>query len=133
MDKLYSFLFRKNIVCALYSGFLVDEITHYYPGKVFADLSYTPLIQEWFYTAEDYGEAYKGSPTITESHTNSQANSTIFTVSAALLVNGTTFSVSAIDVTMNEIKAAIEDANILDNGFSLLVSAKGIVTLKPSA
>ncbi|CAG9314094.1 unnamed protein product [Blepharisma stoltei] len=128
MDQLYPTLFRNNTIYAIYTGFATDEIIHEYPGKVFTDTSYTPIVEEWYYKADEY----KGYPVVTESYTNTETNTTIFTISTALVVNSSTYSVAAVDVTLYELDQALKDVTVLEDGFIILTSPKGINIIQPS-
>lgn len=45
MDKIYPKIHRPAFA-AFYAGFEEIELVHYYPGKIFSDAEYTPIIQE---------------------------------------------------------------------------------------
>ena len=52
MDQLYPIM-RNTKILNLYQGYQQDEIIHMYPGVNYADSSYTPLVREWYYKAEN--------------------------------------------------------------------------------
>ena len=37
----------------MYSGFQIDEIIHTYPGVFSSDRTYSPVVREWYYQAQD--------------------------------------------------------------------------------
>ncbi|CAG9315391.1 unnamed protein product [Blepharisma stoltei] len=125
MDQIYPVLNRKKYL-AMYAGFATDEIIHYYPGKIFSDSSYTPIVQEWYYSAINK----EGSIIITEPYTDTDSEKLIFSISTAI---ANAKGVSGIDVLASSLQQPFINVTILDSGFMFLISSGGVVIYAPES
>lgn len=122
MDIAYPLIFRNNVL-GIYSGYLQDEILHYYPCNYTEDLSYTPLVREWFYKAMNTPEIVS----ISEAYIDSQSGLWVITSSRTIQSNGEHIGVAAVDITLENIVKIAQDFKYPDNYFILLISPGGMM------
>ena len=121
-------LMRHPTILHLYMGFITDGILYSYPGHEITNPAYTPIVREWFYTAQDA----PGSVIITEPYVDASTGNWVITVSEALLnTSGTVIGVVAADITLVVLTERLANITIVDTGFVSLVSAQGILLNMP--
>ena len=112
----------------LYSGFRTDQILYNYPGTYIAGTTYSPIIREWFYKAED--DIY--NTVVTEPYQDISSGYWIITVSEALLNNNTFAGVAAVDILLRDLTQKVSSTVVSDLGFNLLISPAGVILTLPS-
>lgn len=128
INPLYILMQHPSIL-SLYQGYFTDEIIYIYPGTSFSDTSYTPLVREWFYKADEA----PGTVIITEPYIDAASGNWIITVSKAILDrSNAVYGVAAVDITLQTLTEKTSNIIILDNGFALLVTVEGLIIANPS-
>jgi hypothetical protein len=122
---IYSALYT-NYFYNYYQGYFTDELTNSYPSRKITP-GYSPLPREWFYRGVDN----EGQVVITEPYKDVDQGTWVVSLSKAVMKNKKVFGVAACDVTLEVLTEKINKVKILENGFSILVSATGIVLTIP--
>ena len=127
IDKCYPIIINEDYL-TMYQGYEIDHILHIYPGYLISNRDYTPAVREWYYRALE-------SPyqvIITEPYQDLYTNYWIITASEAIHdLNNSIYGVAAVDITLQTLTEKISDIVILDTGFPLLVSVKGVILTIP--
>lgn len=128
MDVIYPIVFRDYIL-GIYSGFTTDEILHYYPCNYTIDLTYTPIVREWFYKAvKKYPEIV-----ISEPYIDSQSKKWVITFSKGLSDEySKVIGANAVDITIDFLTNDIKTIKIMKTGFMLLITEGGVMVNTPS-
>ena len=110
-------------------GFEVDEISIIYPGYQIPD-QYNPLVHEWYYEAR----LNPNKTRITEPFYSPYIKAWLMTASEALLTNDSLlYGVSSTTISLSTIIETINQIEIYDSGFSLIVTQTGIILNQPIA
>jgi hypothetical protein len=114
---------------SVFLGFYTDELYCMFPGVYVSDLTYTPLVREWFYKAT----SSPGKIMITEPYMNSETSIWKIALSTAIIDNqGVVLGALAIEVMLDDLKAKFSNIVILKTGFVMLISSGGMVLTVPS-
>ena len=129
MDKIYPMLYNPNYLW-MYSGFEIDEISHLYPGSFTSDRTYSPVVREWYYQAQDN----INRTMITEPYQDSTTFIWIVTISKAFVdQNGKVFGVVGCDITLADLTTKVSRVKILEKGFLMIVSSGGMILTVPKS
>ena len=112
----------------LYSGMKVDHFLYIYPGVYINQSTYTPLVREWYYLAQESAN----NTIVTEPYHDLGTDYWIFTVSEALLKNNTFKGVVAVDILLADLTQKVSSTVISETGFNLLISPGGVIINLPS-
>ncbi|OMJ70935.1 hypothetical protein SteCoe_30970 [Stentor coeruleus] len=129
MDYFYPILYTQSYR-KMYMGFEYDEIIYSYPAQYIEDRTFTPLVREWYYKASEN----PGDVIITEPYQDSTNGNWTFSVSQGIIesINKTIYGVSGIDINLDNFIDIASEIQILNKGFTLLVSTGGILVSMPS-
>ena len=129
MDKIYPMLYNPNYLW-MYSGFQIDEIIHTYPGVFSSDRTYSPVVREWYYQAQDN----INRTMITEPYQDATTFIWIVTISKAFVdQNGNFFGVAGCDITLADLTTKVSKVKILEKGFLMIVSSGGMILTVPQS
>lgn len=127
LNKIYPPMFLSESLGS-YQGYEIDEILIYYPGIITTSENYTPKVREWYYKPIQ-------SPNltiITEPYIGVYSNDWVLTVSKAILdKNSEYIGVAAYDFTVKSLSEKIKKVKILNHGFMILISRKGMLVSFP--
>lgn len=128
MDKILPLLTKTDYLY-IYTAFEIDEIIHYYPAEYTSDLSYTPVVREWYYKAKDNTDKVM----VSEPYFDFTSGYVVITISSAIKnKKGEFFGVTACDVTLFTLSDYISNIKIFDYGFTLLISQGGMILNSPN-
>lgn len=114
---------------SVFLGFYMDELYCMFPGVYVSDLTYTPLVREWFYKAT----SSPGKIMITEPYMNSETSIWKIALSTAIIDNeNDVLGALAIEVMLDDLKEKFSNITILKTGFVMLVSSGGMILTVPS-
>ncbi|OMJ75104.1 hypothetical protein SteCoe_25841 [Stentor coeruleus] len=114
---------------SVFLGFYTDELYCMFPGVYVSDLTYTPLVREWFYRAA----TSPGEIMITEPYVNTETNIWKIALSTAILDNSNkVLGALAIEIMLDDLKEKFSNIVILKTGFVMLISSGGMILTVPS-
>lgn len=127
MDKLFPLLLKSSY-SKIYIGMKTDSIFHIYPGGKYTTV-YDPTVREWFYTAEKY----PGKVILIEPYTSIQNKEHVYTVSTAIMHEGSVYAVVSSDVRMTELSENVNNYNDEAISFIMLISKRGKIITQPKS
>lgn len=127
MDKLYPIIY-KNSYDAIYVGYEIDELFHFYPGQKRASV-YTPLVREWYYKAKEK----PGEVIVTEPYLDADSDQFMISISTALLKGSDVYGVVSTDVLLSSISEILQKLDVIGNGYILLISKGGMILTQPES
>ncbi|OMJ86851.1 hypothetical protein SteCoe_11560 [Stentor coeruleus] len=128
LNEMFPILYS-TISESVFLGFYTDELYCMFPGVYVSDLTYSPLVREWFYKAT----SSPGKIMITEPYINSETSIWKIALSTAIIdKNNNTLGAMAIEIMLDDFKARFSNIAILKTGFIMLISSGGMILTTPS-